>query len=703
MSEASRFHSTATVVRAKRRRASSISALARGMVLMSLAVIAVVSTTAVGSVRRQANELDRLIQIVEPAIHGNIELFRDMTEAQNTMLRYQLSRRLGDLATHRDARLRVLVALTPLRNQVVALTKHKKLSLGVLLAELETQQRETIKLWLANAQKSERIVLNLENPNFTQSVRLFEDFRAANNQLSEQLELEGFRAHSRAQEEAVRERRIVIAAFFVAAILLLIFGLRLARSITRPVVALTNTIKRQREGDLTVRAHENRGPIEIRELAHDFNLLVEHEAELEQIRSRARRMQELTLKIDHAMRSAANTQQALEILCAELGTGFDVDRVMTNTANADGVPTLVAQWHRPGLLPLGELSDELRPHISAVSAELWKSSDRLVSNERLAPETQSERAKAFYRYSDARASIVVPVGVGELVVGSIYVLTTTGPRDWTEAEVNAVDRVAAFLAQFIVEQTFLDQLNEHVERLEQLNRQKDTFVATVSHELRTPLTSIIGYLEVLKDGYGGDVTEEQEQMLDVIDRNAIRLLGLIQDLLALNKRESELEKIEMVIVSMPKLITTVCQELSLLAESSAIKIECDADPPRAFVRGDRGKLQSAVVNIVSNAIKFSPRGGVVTIGCTLDESNRQVKFKCQDHGIGIPAVDQGELFKRFYRASNAVTEFIPGTGLGLAIVKQIVDDHGGEIHLTSVEGEGTTVVIDLPLAPQGSF
>ncbi len=88
----------------------------------------------------------------------------------------------------------------------------------------------------------------------------------------------------------------------------------------------------------------------------------------------------------------------------------------------------------------------------------------------------------------------------------------------------------------------------------------------------------------------------------------------------------------------------------------------------------------------------------MTIGCTLDQGARRVLFTCQDRGIGIPADDQAQLFTRFFRASNATDQAITGTGLGLAIVKQIVEDHGGELRLTSVEGEGTTVVIDLPLS-----
>ena len=140
----------------------------------------------------------------------------------------------------------------------------------------------------------------------------------------------------------------------------------------------------------------------------------------------------------------------------------------------------------------------------------------------------------------------------------------------------------------------------------------------------------------------------------------------------------------------------------MLAKGSAIELEIEAGPP-AFVLGDQASLDRAVVNILSNAIKFSLPGGVVTLKCTLDQGASKVLITCQDRGVGIPAHDQPGLFTRFFRASNAGDRAIPGTGLGLSIAKEIVESHhGGELRLTSVEDEGTTVVLDLPLhAPLG--
>jgi signal transduction histidine kinase len=130
-----------------------------------------------------------------------------------------------------------------------------------------------------------------------------------------------------------------------------------------------------------------------------------------------------------------------------------------------------------------------------------------------------------------------------------------------------------------------------------------------------------------------------------------------------------------------------------------VRLEADAGPGSARVLGDRTHLQRAIANVLSDAVKFTSRSGAVTVDCRVDEGSGRAVLTCRETGIGIPEADLDQLFTRFYRASNATTLAIPGTGLGLAIVQQIVEEHHGELRLTSREGQGTTVEIDLPLAP----
>jgi two-component system, OmpR family, phosphate regulon sensor histidine kinase PhoR len=185
-------------------------------------------------------------------------------------------------------------------------------------------------------------------------------------------------------------------------------------------------------------------------------------------------------------------------------------------------------------------------------------------------------------------------------------------------------------------------------------------------------------------------------MLGAVSRNTVRLRSLIEDVMVLSRIEGGAIEANFAEVSVHKLITRVSDELSLLAQVSFVELEIDPGPQTAIVLGDQASLDRALVNILSNAIKFSHAGGVVTLRGTLDRGVDRVLITCQDRGFGIPAQDQADLFTRFFRASNATERAIPGTGLGLSIAKQIVEEHHGELRLTSVQDEGTTVVMDLP-------
>jgi two-component system phosphate regulon sensor histidine kinase PhoR len=406
--------------------------------------------------------------------------------------------------------------------------------------------------------------------------------------------------------------------------------------------------------------------------------------------------QQITLEIARAIRAASDTQQALDVMSVALGEGLGVDRVIANTVGVDHQVQLGAQWHRPNLRPLRDLT--LLPELGGLSEESWLSAGFQARDDFLEAGTSPQELDCtFHPKIDARAVIMVPIGLDDRVIGMIFVFMVREPRAWTTAEVNVVQAVAGFVARAIVEVEQQANQREYVDRLERLDRQKSDFLATVSHELRTPLTSISGYVELLQGQETGQLTAQQHRMLEVISRNTFRLRSLIEDVLVLSRIESGVSKADYVELSIRGLITRVGEELSALAQGGAIELEIDAGPQAASVLGDSASLERAVVNVASNAIKFSRPGGVVTIKGTLDQGARRVLVTCHDNGIGIPAQDLADLFTEFFRASNATDQAIPGAGLGLSIAKQIVEAHRGELRLTSVEEEGTTVVLDLPM------
>ena len=241
---------------------------------------------------------------------------------------------------------------------------------------------------------------------------------------------------------------------------------------------------------------------------------------------------------------------------------------------------------------------------------------------------------------------------------------------------------------------FTRELDVQNERLLELDRLKDEFVALVSHELRTPLTSIRGYLELVLDGEAGKVTDEQRQFLGVVERNANRLLDLVGDLLFLAQIEAGKLTLEVGAVDLAAVAAESVETSRPLAEEKDITLTL-ATSPLPLLAGDRARLAQLLDNLVSNAIKFTPEGGRVDVRASSARGNTVLEVR--DTGMGISADEQEYVFERFFRTSRATEQAIQGTGLGLAISKAIVHAHGGQITLASNEGEGATFRVVIPI------
>lgn len=230
---------------------------------------------------------------------------------------------------------------------------------------------------------------------------------------------------------------------------------------------------------------------------------------------------------------------------------------------------------------------------------------------------------------------------------------------------------------------FLQDITEE-KRVETL---KKDFVANVSHELRTPLASIKGYSETLLDG-GMDDKGTLKEFLRVIDRHATRMARLIDDLLVLSRLESH----QMTIVSAPvdlgELIHATMKGFEKQARDKGIVIVSTLPDGLPKVLGDRDRLEQVMVNLLDNAIKYTPSGGRVSV--TAEKTNGAVRVDVRDTGIGIPAGDIPRIFERFYRVDKARSRELGGTGLGLAIVKHIIQGHNGKMHVESSPGKGST-------------
>ena len=235
---------------------------------------------------------------------------------------------------------------------------------------------------------------------------------------------------------------------------------------------------------------------------------------------------------------------------------------------------------------------------------------------------------------------------------------------------------------------------EQNERLRELDRMKDQFVSVVSHELRTPLTSIVGYLELVLEGEAGDLNEEQEQFLRIVDRNCDRLNQLVDEILFIARVDAGRFTLAPESVDLGDLAEAAVKSAQAAAKRKGIEVRLSAEDGLPPLWADPTRLTQVLDNLLSNAVKFTQEGGIVRVSVARREALPHIEVA--DTGVGIPADEVGRLFERFFRASTAAT--VPGTGLGLSIVKQIVEAHGGTISVESEEGVGTTFFVDLPLS-----
>jgi PAS domain S-box-containing protein len=237
------------------------------------------------------------------------------------------------------------------------------------------------------------------------------------------------------------------------------------------------------------------------------------------------------------------------------------------------------------------------------------------------------------------------------------------------------------------------ELSAQNDRLRELDRLKDEFVALVSHELRTPLTSIIGYIELLRDERASGM--DADHFAGVIQRNAERLLHLVGDLLFLSQMQSGKLVLEVRGTDLAGIAAEAVQLMQPEARHKHIELTMVAAAvPHLAV--DPARMAQLLSNLISNAVKFTQEDGKVEV--TLAVEGNEAVLSVADTGIGIPAADQEQIFERFFRTEAATRRVIPGTGLGLTISKAIVDAHHGSITVRSDEDHGSTFTVRLPLA-----
>ena len=567
--------------------------------------------------------------------------------------------------------------------------------------ELVTQQRSVVDRWFTTARQSLQGLspgTPVTAPARASAATAYASFRTVNQALGTAIQAQRDVARVESREATAVTSGVIVAVAVAVVLVLVAAGFGMHRAVGRPLARLREVVRLQVEEDVIAMANQEEGALEVRMLARDFNDLTRANARLVDQQAAVLEMQELVLDVGRGVRSAGDVPEALRLVTTNLGAGLGADRVLLYTLADDG-ETIEdrLQWHTDDLPDLPPLPRSLAQQVGVVNDELRRDLGFFHMPDLLAYDVyDDERVRAFHRATGTRSLLMLPVGTGGRGLGILSVMMVGAPRRWHRHEIQAALQCSAIAAQAIVALRLSQMQDEQVRRLTELDRQKTDFMATVSHELRTPLTSISGYLELLVDGDFGEVTDGQHVALDIIGRNATRLRGLIEDLLVLNKIEiSGLQAVsEEVAVS--DLLHAVTETMGPVAANSGVQLVCTDVPDDLRVRVDRGQLERALINLGSNAVKFTPEGGRVLMSA--ERSGDSTIISVHDTGIGIPAGDLARLSERFFRAGNATAAAIPGTGLGLAIVRAIVEGHGGELVIASVEGEGTTMQVVLPVA-----
>ncbi|MGH7269877.1 MAG: ATP-binding protein [Polyangiaceae bacterium] len=257
------------------------------------------------------------------------------------------------------------------------------------------------------------------------------------------------------------------------------------------------------------------------------------------------------------------------------------------------------------------------------------------------------------------------------------------------------------------------RLQEAFDRLKELDRLKSNFLATVSHELRTPLTSIIGYSEMLVEGLAGEMKPEQTEFVRTIHNKGGQLLSLIMGMLDSSKLESGTMRLVKGPVDITAVLAEVISTLAPLAKRKAVKLELSTEGTLAELRGDPERLRQVFINLVENAIKFTPAEGRVVLHASmcatagdgddagfalLAPARALLQVRVVDTGIGIPEAERTKVFDAFYQVDSSSTREYGGTGLGLSIVKKLVEAHGGTIRIEDNPPRGAAFVVCLPQA-----
>ncbi|WP_051713370.1 ATP-binding protein [Spirillospora albida] len=663
-----------------RRWNGSVAALLRLTFTVLLGLIVLMGVLAVSESLRQQEALQQVTRHTTPMRVANLQLRSTMGDA---------TRGVRNRLIHRDSAALYLEARS----------RHR-----ALLEDMESyadnrRLREAVRTWRGHVQNffayADRAMQGppggpdaLEHANGTR-MRYEVLLR-----YSEGLERRLARQVEELYDKAARQRTVgqveIIAAVLLGLLLAGFTALRTYRVLLGPLGAMDRTLRRITAGDLGARAPTS-GPVEIRTVATAINTMAEEAARLRRADAERARLAKVAYDASARIRRTLDGDDVVREAATALGAGLPAGAVYVQLIIDEQVGPAEVEWCDGGLVA----EPTAFPPVHAdIQRELYRSGATIAGSAMDPPEYMPEFVREALRRLGDVQFLIVPFGAAAVSLGTLMLTRPSGRGPWTEEEIAVVKAVGADVGRGLEQARLYARERELVDELRALDAAKTDFMSTVSHELRSPLTSIAGYVELLRDEDAGGVNPVQDRMLDAIERNTTRLRILIEDLLTLSRIESGAFRSVRQPLDVCTIVEGAVESMRPVAAKKEVQLTIDCPPP-VIVDGDANQIDRAVVNLVSNAIKFTPAGG--RVGVKLGVQGEACVLSISDTGIGIPAGDMQRMNDRFFRASNATAQSIPGTGLGLSIVRSIVANHSGAFELDSVEGAGTTVTVRIPL------
>jgi signal transduction histidine kinase len=383
-------------------------------------------------------------------------------------------------------------------------------------------------------------------------------------------------------------------------------------------------------------------------------------------------------RINKVVTSTISLRSLLERIATEISITFRSEQVFffINTSNGHYISAGTNKHTKLSKDDIVQLHEITRKKRGVIVAPMLESKDPLCTY-----------------MSQKEIEIIVPL-MHHDIVGYLF-LGRRRVSYYKTRDINILSTIADELVIAIQNSQSVDAVRESNILLRQIDKQKDDFVSVASHELRTPMTVIRGFINLLEREQLGPINDSQKEVLKKMSLNTKSLIDLVNDMLDLSKLEAN--KLEVVISDnrVSTMINNTMDKIQLMYESKGVNLSRRG--PDIIVKTDPDKFERVILNLLSNAYKFTPSGGSVTVSSKVNNDNTATICVC-DSGIGIPADAINNLFRKFSQIDNYLQRQSGGTGLGLAICKQLVEKMGGEIHVDSTVGVGSKFYFTLPLA-----